>query len=95
MKRKEFEENIRQNENDPEKCRSIVEQQMVMYKKNLEKRILTVKDLSRAEIELVKYSQRQTYMEEIQALQFYLQTGSILARGCVESRRTFEQIGDA
>ncbi len=95
VKRKEFEENIRQNENDPEKCRSIVEQQMAMYKKNLEKRILTVKDLSRAEIKLVKYSQRQTYMEEIQALQFYLQIGSILARGCVESRRTFEQIGDA
>ncbi|KAL0164586.1 hypothetical protein M9458_040339, partial [Cirrhinus mrigala] len=68
-KRKEFEENMQQNENDPEKCRSIVEQQMMMYKKNLEKRILTVKDLSRAEVELVKYSQRQTYMEEIQALQ--------------------------
>lgn len=70
--------------------------------------MLTVEDLSRAEIELVKYSQRQSYTEEIQALQpagsrvkkkkkeqFYLQTGSILARGCVESRRTFEQIGDA
>lgn len=68
-KRKEFEQNIQQNENDPEKCRSIVEQQMVMCKKNLEKRILTVEDLSRAEIELVKYSQRQTYMEEIEALQ--------------------------
>ncbi|XP_059357093.1 basement membrane-specific heparan sulfate proteoglycan core protein-like [Carassius carassius] len=68
-KRKELEQNIQQNENDPEKCRSIVEQQMVMYRKNLEKRILTVEDLSRAEIELIKYSQKQTYMEEIQALQ--------------------------
>ena len=69
-KRREFEQNIQQTENDPEKCRSIVEQQMVTCKKNLEKiKTLTVEDLSKAEMELVKYSQRQTYTEEIQALQ--------------------------
>lgn len=43
---------------------------MVTCKKNLEKRkILIIGDLSKAEMELVKYSQRQTYREEIQALQ--------------------------
>ena len=41
---------------------------MVDRKKNLEKRTLTVEDLSRAEIELSKFSQRQTYAEEIKAL---------------------------
>ena len=43
----------------------MVDQQMVTCKKNLEKRTLNVEDLSRAEIELIKFSQRQTYAEEI------------------------------
>lgn len=78
---------------------------MVMCKKNLEKRKLTVEDLSRAEIELVKYSQKQAYTVEIQALQsagsHVKKNSSIfkldpyLQDDVFESRRTFEQIGNA
>jgi len=68
-KRKELERLILPSGKDQEKCRSMVEQQMVKCKKNLEKRNLTIEDLSRAEMELIKYSQRQTYAEEIKILQ--------------------------
>ncbi|KAL6484006.1 hypothetical protein MHYP_G00088790 [Metynnis hypsauchen] len=67
-KRKEFEKAAQQSEHDSEKCRSVIKEHMIMCKKNLERKMLTVEDLSKAEIELIKYSQRQTYAEEIKVL---------------------------
>ncbi|KAI4889889.1 hypothetical protein NFI96_023911, partial [Prochilodus magdalenae] len=64
-KRKEFEKAVQQSEHDAEKRRTVVKEHMTVCKKNLEKKMLTVEDLSKAEMELIKYSQRQTYAEEI------------------------------
>lgn len=59
------EKNVRQSENDPEKQKSVVKQQMIMCKKNLKKKTLSIENLSKAVKELIKYSQRLTYPEEI------------------------------
>ncbi|KAL2089190.1 hypothetical protein ACEWY4_016089 [Coilia grayii] len=67
--KKKIEQAVQQSEHGTEKCRLLVKEQMITCKKNLEKKMLTVEDLSRAEMEVVKYSQRQTYAEEIQVLQ--------------------------
>lgn len=68
-KRKEFEKALQQSEPETGKHRSMVEEQMINEKRNLEKKMLTVKDLSKAEMELIKFSQRQTYAKEIKVLQ--------------------------
>ncbi|KAL6473214.1 hypothetical protein MHYP_G00194020 [Metynnis hypsauchen] len=67
-KRKEFEKAAQQSEHDSEKCTSVVKEHMITCKKNLERKMLTVEDFSKAEMELIKYSQRQTYAEEIKVL---------------------------
>ena len=68
-KRKESEKAVKESEHDTEKRKHLVEEQMNTCKKNLEKKMLTVKELYRAETELIKYSQRQTYAEEMKVLQ--------------------------
>lgn len=103
-KRKELEKAVKESEHDTEKHKPIVEEQMNTCKKNLEKKMLTVEELSRAEMELIKYSQRQTYVKEIKVLQQgnkceknqpNFQIGSILAKWCFESRGPSEQISNA
>lgn len=69
VKRKELEKAVKESEHDTEKHKPMVEEQMNTCKKNLEKKMLTVEELSRAEMELIKYSQKQAYAEEIKVLQ--------------------------
>lgn len=42
---------------------------MKKYKATLDKKALTVEDLAQTKIELIRFSQRQKYPEEIKALQ--------------------------
>lgn len=68
-KRKETVLKVQQSENEPEKVETFVQQQMITFRRKLEKKMLTVEDLSNAETELIKFSQRQAYAAEIKALQ--------------------------
>ncbi|KAJ8406748.1 hypothetical protein AAFF_G00296640 [Aldrovandia affinis] len=67
--RKELSRTIIQAEKDPEKQRSKLEHHMKKYKSTREKKPLTLDDLVAAESEIIKFSQRQQFNEELQALQ--------------------------
>lgn len=67
-KRKEFKVTISQSEDDLVKQQLLLKQQMEKFRTTLNKNLLTVEDLELAEKELVRFSQRQTYLEEIKAL---------------------------
>lgn len=66
--RKEISRKIRETEKDPEKARSKLEQQMKKFKAT-EKKSLTLDDLVVAESEIIKFSQRQQFGEEIKVLE--------------------------
>ncbi|CAM4696557.1 unnamed protein product [Leuciscus chuanchicus] len=66
--RKEVSRKIRETEKDPEKARSKLEQQMKKFKAT-EKKSLTLDDLVVAESEIIKFSQRQQFGEEIKILE--------------------------
>ncbi len=66
--RKEVSGKIRETEKDPEKARSKLEQQMKKFKAT-EKKSLTLDDLIVAESEIIKFSQRQQFGEEIKVLE--------------------------
>ncbi|KAJ8413974.1 hypothetical protein AAFF_G00065720 [Aldrovandia affinis] len=67
--RKELSRTIIQAEKDPERQRSKLEHHMKKYKSTREKKPLTLDDLVAAESEIIKFSQRQQFNEELQALQ--------------------------
>lgn len=65
-KRKELSKTINQTEKDPEKQK--LERHMEKYRTTIEKKPLTSDDLVVAESEIIQYSQRQQFREEIKAL---------------------------
>lgn len=65
--RKEISKKIMETETDPEKERSKLEQQMKKFKAT--KKSLTLDDLVVAESEIIKFSQRQQFGEEIKVLE--------------------------
>ncbi|KAJ8358081.1 hypothetical protein AAFF_G00035180 [Aldrovandia affinis] len=67
--RKELSRTIIQAEKDPEKQRSKLEHHMKKYKSTRENKPLILDDLVAAESEIIKFSQRQQFNEELQALQ--------------------------
>lgn len=67
--RQELSRTINQTEKDPEKQRSKLKRHMEKYKTTTEKKSLTLDDLDTAESEIIQFSQRQQFGEEIKALQ--------------------------
>lgn len=68
---------IKQAEKDPERQRVKLEQHMRKFKATTEKKSLTLDDLDNAESEIIKFSQRQHFEEEIRVLR----NGTQLSRG--------------
>lgn len=66
--RREFQESIAQSAKDAEKQSSLLQDQMQKYRSTMEKKSLRLKDLNQAEIQLNKYSQKQQFRNEIEAL---------------------------
>ena len=68
-KRRELTSTVGQMTTDAAKLKDAVEQSMKDYKKTLERKSLTVKDLRNAEREIILFSQHQAFSEELTALQ--------------------------
>ena len=84
-KRKEFEKAVQQSEHDAEKRRTVVKEHMTVCKKNLEKKMLTIEDLSSS----------ASGKHSCEKKQLNVQIGSLFTRWCSESRGASKQIGDA
>ncbi|XP_038154235.1 uncharacterized protein LOC119791920 [Cyprinodon tularosa] len=67
-KRKEFQSEISQTEKDPVKQKLLVQKSMERYRSTMEKKALTLEQLTTAEAEIIRYSQAQCFPEEINAL---------------------------
>lgn len=65
--RRQFQEYIAQSEKDPEKQLSLLQEQMQKYRSTMEKKSLKLKDLNQAEIQLIQFSQKQQFQNEIEA----------------------------
>ncbi|XP_052431710.1 uncharacterized protein LOC127972320 [Carassius gibelio] len=66
--RRQFQESIAQLEKDPEKQASLLQEQMQKYRSTMEKRSLSLENLNQAEIQLIQFSQKQQFQDEIEAL---------------------------
>ncbi|XP_039509456.1 uncharacterized protein LOC120464180 [Pimephales promelas] len=66
--RRQFQESIAQSEKDPEKQSFLLKEQMRKFRSTMEKKSLRLKDLNEAEIQLIQYSQKQQFQNEIEAL---------------------------
>ncbi|XP_077381790.1 uncharacterized protein LOC144021408 isoform X1 [Festucalex cinctus] len=68
-KRKELSESVNQKEKDPEQRKSTIESDVKKYKARMKKEQLTLDDLIDAELEIIEYSQRQHFSDELEMLQ--------------------------
>lgn len=66
--RRQFQESIAQSEKDPEKQASLLQEQMQKYRSTMEKKSLSLENLNQAEIQLIQFSQKQQFQDEIEAL---------------------------
>ncbi|MGH0117086.1 UNVERIFIED_CONTAM: hypothetical protein FKN15_030931 [Acipenser sinensis] len=69
QKRKELSVAIAQSEDDKNRQKLVLDKEMQSFKASLDKRNVTVKDLKDAELEIIRYSQRKKFPEEISTLQ--------------------------
>ena len=68
-KRKELQAACIKSEDNPANQETFLNQQMKKYRATLNKNLLTVENVELAEKVLVRFSQRQAYLEEIKALE--------------------------
>ncbi len=68
-KRKEIQTRISQTERDPNIQNILVQKEMDTYKRGLKERTPTMEDMVNAELDLIRYSQKQKFQEEIKMLQ--------------------------
>ncbi len=66
--RKQLKSSIAQSEKDPEKQTAFLQDQMQKYRSTVRGKSLSLEDLIQAEIQLLQYSQKQHFSEEIEAL---------------------------
>nr|XP_021335998.1 uncharacterized protein LOC110440142 [Danio rerio] len=66
--RKQFQASIETSEKDPEKQASLLQTEMQKFKSKIKKRSLSLEDLKQAEILLIQHSQKQQFLEEIEAI---------------------------
>ncbi len=66
--RKQLQSSIVQSEKDPEKQAAFLQDKMQKYKTTVRGKSLSLEDLIQAEIQLIQYSQKQHFSEEIEAL---------------------------
>lgn len=68
-KRKKIQMRISQTERDPNKQNIVVQKEMDTYKGGFKEKIPTMEDMVNAELDLIRYSQKQKFQEEIKMLQ--------------------------
>ncbi len=66
--RKQLQSSNAQSEKDPEKQAAFLQDQMQKYRSTVRGKSLSLEDLIQAEIQLIQYSQKQHFSEEIEAL---------------------------
>lgn len=66
--RKQFQATIAESEKDPVKQAILLQGQMQNYKSRMRSKSLSLEDLNQAEIQLIQFSQKQHFSEEIDAL---------------------------
>lgn len=101
-KRKELQKVIIMSNDKQDGQQNVVDHEMMKYRKGITGSSIDMKDLNNAELDLIRYSQKQKYREEIKSLQRrdssgekeqpYLHAGSLPRRWSVKSWRKIVQI---